>query len=659
MRNLSLRIRRVSGFDLLGASLAGIGLLGMGTLPIASRAAELTFYTLRPPFRGGIVGMNDSDEMVATGPRGGFVYRASDGIIDLLSPSLFVAINNRGEVLLKGPDRIWVPPGKFLLYNLADKTYRSVGAGAPTKAPYGGADWIEPINLTAFNDSGQFTGTFGNGGAYGTPSLGATCTPTAPSIPVGNGDFVKFSAPAGMGKLVPTAINNRGQIVGTCVNRSGGPVLIQGFLYGIADGSMRLFFFPGAKMTYPTGINDAGMIVGNFQVRQLQSAPPSGGFIYDGSQFQEISGAPVDKGSHYPAGPCLPVAINNHGDLAGRRVVDGVYNSFIAMAEGRPPPQLSGIYDYTATGEGASPPPDPLHRPQNYQRDNPRTRLTGADGREALAPANTAAPAADPNLPLGPGPSSTQGDAAQLVQWNRNPFGADATIPEISGFPLIFDSQQTLTYLGFNERGSWIRCEEDGWVYVFDGKADVLRAVTGYFDEFPTTLSNPSRKLASAAQVRERIEALRRFNLPDHGVTPPPVPVNPPPQNPGGYADLAKAVFDGNPPAPAPQRSASGAQLRGRGAAIAGDTLSFSVVDPGNADDGASVSYKVMHPEKMNMNRPASPGGLVGTWLGVDPANTDNVLMFTVQPDRSVAETVNGGLGATFLRGMMNPPQPR
>jgi len=70
----------------------------------------------------------------------------------------------------------------------------------------------------------------------------------------------------------------------------------------------KIFDFPGSKSTVPMGINDAGLIVGEYQVGGFNIGPVQG-FLYDGKDFTDIR---VPDASQ----TCL-LSINNNGDIVG------------------------------------------------------------------------------------------------------------------------------------------------------------------------------------------------------------------------------------------------------------------------------------------------------------------------------------------------------
>src|SRR5438105_5274689 len=101
--------------------------------------------------------------------------------------------------------------------------------------------------LNDINDLGQIVGTWGNQGYF---YSGGTSTPI--SDPLANPFF----------GTTPTGINNAGQIVGTYFDSAH---TIHGFLYDPSTGTYTTLDDPlGAGGTQATGINNAGQIVGYF-----------------------------------------------------------------------------------------------------------------------------------------------------------------------------------------------------------------------------------------------------------------------------------------------------------------------------------------------------------------------------------------------------------
>ncbi len=83
---------------------------------------------------------------------------------------------------------------------------------------------------------------------------------------------------------------------------------MHGLMLNASLSLFQVFDFPGAKSTLPMGINDAGVIVGSYQVGGFNVGPAQG-FLYDGKDLTEIR-APG-------AGQTFPMSIDNGGDIVG------------------------------------------------------------------------------------------------------------------------------------------------------------------------------------------------------------------------------------------------------------------------------------------------------------------------------------------------------
>jgi hypothetical protein len=99
----------------------------------------------------------------------------------------------------------------------------------------------------------------------------------------------------------PAAINDLGEIVGTCGCK--GPSSIDGFLY--SGGKFTVIDVPGAFATELFGINDSGEIVGAFYrfAGSIYSSP----FVYSNGNYFGITGAYLGAA----------VGINDLGDVVG------------------------------------------------------------------------------------------------------------------------------------------------------------------------------------------------------------------------------------------------------------------------------------------------------------------------------------------------------
>ncbi len=240
-----------------------------------------------------------------------------------------IAINNRGQILLVQDTQSSGGAPQYFLYDLALRTFSPVGAfvqvaGAPNK--------IRLTPITGFNDEGQFVGNFRlrnqQYGGYGTLSIGPPGSTAPPGDP---GNFTQIECPEGRA-MNATGINNRGQITGSCESTPKRPVR-SGFLY--SKGSVTVFDFPGASLTRGNGVNDAGVIAGEYTLAPRHAGSwPVTGFAYDGSQFTPVVAHGGDHGLLSAA-----KAINNKGQIAG---MDGEVNhGFIATATSANPLRLS------------------------------------------------------------------------------------------------------------------------------------------------------------------------------------------------------------------------------------------------------------------------------------------------------------------------------
>jgi probable HAF family extracellular repeat protein len=112
----------------------------------------------------------------------------------------------------------------------------------------------------------------------------------------------------GAAATMPSAINARGQIVGTYFDSED---IARGFLYDRGVFSTIAVPFSGASNTMPTGINTSGQIVGFYRI---PSNPPSRffsthGFLYDHGVFTTID---IPSG-----GLTEPQGINSRGQIVG------------------------------------------------------------------------------------------------------------------------------------------------------------------------------------------------------------------------------------------------------------------------------------------------------------------------------------------------------
>lgn len=132
----------------------------------------------------------------------------------------------------------------------------------------------------------------------------------------------------------PSGINNAGQITGFYYTDD--PVVFASGFVKTGD-VYSVFDVPGARATMPTGINDAGLIVGNWS-----DDAGAHGFLKDGGTYSEIA----FPGAIHTA----PLGINAAGDIVGTYVdVGGVSYGFIKRGDDYLPLHLlseaSGIND--------------------------------------------------------------------------------------------------------------------------------------------------------------------------------------------------------------------------------------------------------------------------------------------------------------------------
>ncbi|MCU1221712.1 MAG: extracellular repeat protein, family [Candidatus Angelobacter sp.] len=119
---------------------------------------------------------------------------------------------------------------------------------------------------------------------------------------------------------VAQGINDLGDIVGQ-FNRNGSDV---GFL--LHQGKLTVISFPGATSgTFPTSINNQGVIVGTYLVAEQRSG--SQGFMWKNGAFTNIQ---------FPgAAATFPTKINDHGDIVGTYVDSSQFEHGFAFENGR------------------------------------------------------------------------------------------------------------------------------------------------------------------------------------------------------------------------------------------------------------------------------------------------------------------------------------
>ena len=220
-----------------------------------------------------------------------------------------VGINNRDQILLvqQNNSGMMNQHDKYFLYDMKSKSFRPL---SPFVQVTGSAAPIRMVRITGLNDAGQIVGFYRYRGklwgAWGEPVLGnagstAELTEGARLTPV--------ECPEGR-QTKALAINNRGEITGSCEGGNRPPVR-RGFVF--RNGSMTLFDAPGANLTAGNAINDAGVVVGEYTLRPLHAGLwPVTGFAWDGRNF-----VPVVMHGGTQGMASRATGINNHGQIVG------------------------------------------------------------------------------------------------------------------------------------------------------------------------------------------------------------------------------------------------------------------------------------------------------------------------------------------------------
>lgn len=154
--------------------------------------------------------------------------------------------------------------------------------------------------LTGLNDIGDFVG------------VGLTRRGNVPYVFVGFGNLMtNFETPGNTSNgSNANSINNRRQVVGSGIVSTPGFTDVQrGYVTSgeISNIQSTVFGVPGAAITDPTDINDAGRVVGTFALSF--SAAERQGFILDDGAYTAFSRPGAVSTS--------PVAINEAGEIAG------------------------------------------------------------------------------------------------------------------------------------------------------------------------------------------------------------------------------------------------------------------------------------------------------------------------------------------------------
>ena len=134
--------------------------------------------------------------------------------------------------------------------------------------------------------------------------------------------FTTIDFPAYRINTIPTAINNRGEIVGWYAERDViGP--LHGFL--LSNGNFTTIDFPGSHLTEPRGINDKSQIVGKYD-------SANNNFLLSEGSFTALPNFPGANGT-------VAYGINDRGQIVGSYSDAIGFHGFIAS----PVPEPSTI----------------------------------------------------------------------------------------------------------------------------------------------------------------------------------------------------------------------------------------------------------------------------------------------------------------------------
>lgn len=171
--------------------------------------------------------------------------------------------------------------------------------------------------LYGINDSGKIVGAYLDGGnnSHGFTLTGITFAPTTGLPNLSGAVFRQVDATSlGASQTVLYGINNTGRVVGAYVDDNADPVLrkFRGFsvtfastdVSNLTGATFASIAYPGAVETWAHGINDSGVIVGNWD----DSDGIAHGFLLEGQSYTTLD-----------VGECGTTAlcINNDGDVCG------------------------------------------------------------------------------------------------------------------------------------------------------------------------------------------------------------------------------------------------------------------------------------------------------------------------------------------------------
>ena len=156
-----------------------------------------------------------------------------------------------------------------------------LATGAITTLDFPGI--IDATTAYGINDLGEIVGGYCPGILTCPPN---SVGPTSKGFLYANGVFTTLHFP-GSGETQASGINNAGVIVGEYIYNLAGPF---GFIY--QNGAFQTINFPGSLSTRPTAINNAGVVAGYFQDQSLNVH----GFTYQAGKFTQVD-RPVALGT--------------------------------------------------------------------------------------------------------------------------------------------------------------------------------------------------------------------------------------------------------------------------------------------------------------------------------------------------------------------------
>jgi probable HAF family extracellular repeat protein len=125
--------------------------------------------------------------------------------------------------------------------------------------------------------------------------------------------------PPGSFTTTVTAINAKGQIVGSYQESGGGPE--HSFVY--SGGTYTILNVPGGTDTTADSINNKGQIVGSY----LDGSGQQHGFVYSGGTYTTIDPSGIGSGPN-------AFSINNSGQIVGPYFGNGTEHGFLANPAG-------------------------------------------------------------------------------------------------------------------------------------------------------------------------------------------------------------------------------------------------------------------------------------------------------------------------------------